>query len=231
MAKHYVSNEDVSQRMFRSELLEALTHVRMLVPHFMFVPVVGYMFYAAYRTGLGIAALALLFLAGLALWSLVEYVMHRWVFHVGKEIEDETREVLERVTRDDPAVPLMRGFTQTRYFLAHGVHHDFPSDSQRLVLAPSVSIPLALLFYFGFKLAFGASAAPMLFAGLVVGYLVYDTIHYAVHHFRMRSRLGLYLKKHHFRHHYQNSEQDFGVSSPLWDLVFGTLGRRDRATR
>ncbi len=75
----------------------------------------------------------------------------------------------------------------------------------------------------------GSVSAPALFAGFVAGYLVYDTTHYAVHHYRARTRFGRYLKKHHFRHHYLNPGKDFGVSSPIWDLVFGTLGRSERS--
>lgn len=229
MAKHYVSNEDVSVRMFKTNFLEKFTHVHPAVPHVLFVPVVVYMLYAALAAGMGFSQLVGLYLAGLFGWTFVEYIMHRWVFHVGKDVEEQTREVLSDRPLDEPALPLMKGFTQTRYFIEHGVHHDFPNDSRRLVMPPGVSIPLAFLFYFGFKAAFGVVATPALFAGFVTGYLVYDTTHYAVHHFRMTSRIGRYLKKHHFRHHYGDSGMDFGVSSPLWDVVFRTMGKPVRA--
>jgi sterol desaturase/sphingolipid hydroxylase (fatty acid hydroxylase superfamily) len=102
------------------------------------------------------------------------------------------------------------------------VHHDYPNDSKRLVLPPSLSIPLAVLFFAAFSLAFGSGAGPAVFGGFTVGYLIYDTIHYAVHHFSLHGRLMLYLKKKHFRHHYQNSRRDFGVSNPLWDWILRT---------
>ena len=75
-----------------------------------------------------------------------------------------------------------------------------------------------------FRLAFGPADGAVGFAGFVAGYLAYDTIHYAVHHFSLHSRLMLYLKKKHFRHHYQDSTKDFGVSTSLWDIVMGTNG-------
>jgi sterol desaturase/sphingolipid hydroxylase (fatty acid hydroxylase superfamily) len=122
----------------------------------------------------------------------------------------------------EAALPELPGLRQRHYFLAHGVHHDFPNDSKRLVMPPSVSIPLAVLFFAVFRLAFGPGTGPALFGGFTLGYLIYDTIHYAVHHFSLHGRLMLYLKKKHFRHHYQNSRRDFGVSTPLWDWILRT---------
>jgi sterol desaturase/sphingolipid hydroxylase (fatty acid hydroxylase superfamily) len=227
MAKHYVSNEDVSVRMFKSDVLERFTQVHPAVPHVIFVPVILYMLYRGFQGPLDIAGNGGLFLAGLVTWTFTEYVMHRWVFHVKKEIEDQTREVLSKQSIDTPALPVMQGFTQTRYFVEHGVHHDFPNDSRRLVMPPGVSIPLAVLFFYLFAWALGPVSAPAVFAGFVTGYLFYDTTHYAVHHFRLKSKVGLYLKKHHFRHHYGDNGKDFGVSSPFWDIVFRTKGSKD----
>ncbi len=107
--------------------------------------------------------------------------------------------------------------------MAHGVHHDYPNDSKRLVLPPSVSIPLAVLFFAAFSLAFGSASGPAIFGGFVIGYLIYDTVHYAVHHFSLHGRVMLYLKKKHLRHHYQDSRRDFGVSTPLWDWILRTV--------
>ncbi|MGA7837552.1 MAG: sterol desaturase family protein, partial [Ignavibacteriaceae bacterium] len=102
------------------------------------------------------------------------------------------------------------------------VHHDYPSDSKRLVMPPSVSIPLALLFYFLFESIFGNILVAPFFVGFIAGYLVYDMSHYAVHHFNMHSKFWLAIKKHHIRHHFENPEKGYGVSSPLWDEIMGT---------
>ncbi len=72
----------------------------------------------------------------------------------------------------------------------------------------------------------GPVAAPPLFAGFVVGYLVYDTVHYAVHHPGLPTTWGRFLKRRHVRHHFVDADRDYGVSSPLWDWVLGTLGGR-----
>ncbi|MEJ2341020.1 MAG: sterol desaturase family protein, partial [Gemmatimonadales bacterium] len=97
------------------------------------------------------------------------------------------------------------------------------SDSKRLVMAPAVSIPLAVLLWFLFRGAFGAEAAPAAFAGFLVGYLIYDTTHHAVHHRSVPTGFGKLLRRHHHRHHFANPDEDYGVSSPLWDVVFGTF--------
>lgn len=225
MAKKYVSNKDVSVRIFKSDLLEFFSHVHPAVPHVIYIPLIAAMLYWSYSAGASAIRMLLLFLAGLLLWTLIEYLVHRFVFHAGPDLEEGVRNIVLSLEPDEPALAHMKTFRQRHYFLAHGVHHDFPNDTKRLVMPPSVSIPLAVAFFILFRLLFGAVAAPSLFAGFVLGYLIYDTVHYAVHHFSLHGPIMLYLKKHHFRHHYQNSTQDFGVSSPLWDLIFRSWGR------
>jgi sterol desaturase/sphingolipid hydroxylase (fatty acid hydroxylase superfamily) len=93
---------------------------------------------------------------------------------------------------------------------------------------PPASIPLAALFALLFRLAVGAHRWPALFAGFLVGYLVYDSVHYAVHHPSMRTALGRSTKWRHCRHHFTDPDRDYRVSSPLWDLIMGALSRRSR---
>ena len=139
--------------------------------------------------------------AGVLVWTLFEYVLHRWVFHW----TDDSRRA-RRI-----------------HFLLHGVHHDFPNDKDRLVMPLGVSVPLGVLFFLAFYGLFGISVAEPLFAGLVLGYLVYDGTHYAVHHFKPTTRVSRYVKRHHMLHHHMDHDGGFGVSSPLWDLVFRTM--------
>ncbi len=94
-------------------------------------------------------------------------------------------------------------------------------------MPPVVSIPLAALFYGLFTLILGALLGiphwitPMV-AGFGLGYLTYDLIHYATHHFKMTSPVARFLKRYHLKHHYKTPDMRFGVSSPLWDMVFNT---------
>ncbi len=228
MTKLYVSNEDESVRIFKSGFLEWFSHVHPAVPHAIYIPVIGYMLYSSDAHGMQVPRIGLLFLVGAFLWTLTEYFVHRFVFHTTLEAEVEVREIVSHLAPGEAVLPKLATWRQKQYFLAHGVHHDFPNDSKRLVMPPSVSIPLAVVFYAAFRLLLGPGDGPALFAGFVFGYLIYDTIHYAVHHFSRHGRILLYLKKHHFRHHYQDSRKDFGVSNPLWDLVLGTAGAASR---
>ena len=170
------------------------------------------------------------FLGGLFLWTLLEYLIHRSIFHPPQWIEDDTRRVVGSLAPGQAVLPALPTLRHKFYFVVHGVHHDYPNDSSRLVMPPSVSIPLAVLFFLAFVGVFGA-AAPAVFAGFIAGYLTYDTIHFVVHHASGNWALVRALKRRHFRHHYADSSHDFGVSSPLWDLVLGTLGTAKTARR
>jgi sterol desaturase/sphingolipid hydroxylase (fatty acid hydroxylase superfamily) len=109
------------------------------------------------------------------------------------------------------------------HFLLHGVHHEFPQDKDRLVMPIGFTIPHALLFFFVFRLVAGPALGELVFTGFAVGYLMYDGIHYAVHHFKLEGRMFRWVRRHHMMHHHQDHAGGFGVSSPLWDLVFGTM--------
>ena len=205
MAKLYVSNKDESARLFDSNFLEVFTHVHFSVPLFVYLPVVTYMLWLAVQAAVPVMTILGLFLFGLLIWTLTEYLLHRFVFHY------------------EPSSNLGKKL----HFLLHGVHHDYPNDSLRLVMPPSVSIPLAILFFGFFRLFLGDVFVTPFFAGFIVGYLFYDMLHYATHHAPMKSKFGLWLKHHHMRHHYQSNKLGYGVSSPLWDYVFGTTYSKD----
>lgn len=200
--RRYISNKNETVRMFESNFMEFFSHVHPATPLVIYIPVIGYMIYlsvADYQ--IGWLPLAGLFLLGVFLWSFIEYTLHRWIFHY----QPSTK------------------WGQRLHFILHGVHHDYPSDATRLVMPPSVSLPLAAMFYLLFVLVFGTALTPSIFAGMVFGYLCYDMLHYATHHFSMKKGIWLWLKQHHMRHHYGDDDNGYGVSSPLWDYVFGTL--------
>ncbi|MGF7078423.1 sterol desaturase family protein [Mucilaginibacter sp. UYCu711] len=199
MAKNFISNSQESTRMFKSDLLEALSKVHYLVPVFIFVPVMLASTYIAFFVkNIGIVTYIEFFLIGLFVWTFTEYIMHRFVFHY--------------VPKNKLGLRL--------HFIFHGVHHDYPSDAKRLVLPPSVSIPLATAFYFLFDAILPANYIFGFFPGFILGYLFYDISHYAIHHFNFKGNIWKKIKQHHMLHHYQAPERGFGVSSPLWDKIF-----------
>ena len=164
-----------------------------------FVPAIALLF-ASEAGSRGAPEAAGLVLAGYVFWTLTEYWMHRLVFHFEPE----------------------QGWGARLHWIIHGVHHDHPNDPLRLVMPPSVSVPLALVFYGLFVLVLGDSLAPLFAAGFLAGYLAYDMTHFYLHHHRPRSRAGKLLRELHMRHHFQDDTRGFGVSAPFWDYVFGT---------
>lgn len=205
MARNYVSNKNETVRMFKSDFLEFFSHIHPATPAIVYLPLVAYLlYYATARQHTDMWAIIGLFMFGVLLWTFAEYMLHRFVFHYQPKTD-----LGKRV-----------------HFLIHGVHHDYPSDATRLVFPPAFSIPLAVGFFFLFRLTLGFEFCLPTFGGFIVGYLGYDTLHYAFHHLPMKGGLLLKLKQYHARHHYGDMDVGYGVSSPLWDYVFGTVERR-----
>jgi len=195
-----VSKRNDSVRMFKNSLLEFFSHVHPATPLVVYLPVIAYMLYLGlWQRRLSTLTVAGLFLFGMLIWTLLEYIIHRHLFHY----EPRTR------------------VGKQLHFIVHGVHHDYPNDAKRLVMPPAVSIPLAIAFFGLFFGVFGRFA-PAVSAGFAFGYICYDTIHYAIHHFPMKRGVGRWLKQYHLRHHFHDDQAGYGVSSPLWDYVFGT---------
>jgi sterol desaturase/sphingolipid hydroxylase (fatty acid hydroxylase superfamily) len=192
-----------SPRMFESELLDRLSRVHPIVPVLIFVPAIAATFVLGLRD-LSVGAAVALALGGYVFWTLTEYWLHRVVFHFEPE----------------------KGIGARLHWIMHGVHHDHPNDPMRLVMPPSVSVPLAAAFFGLFVLVLGTPAAFAFAAGFMGGYLFYDMTHYHVHHHKPRTRAGKLLRELHMRHHFQDDTSGFGVSAPWWDYVFGTPPKR-----
>jgi sterol desaturase/sphingolipid hydroxylase (fatty acid hydroxylase superfamily) len=188
-------------RVFENGFIEKVfARAHPATPILWFGPLVAY----GVVTGMGshgVVGTALRFAAGWLAWTLLEYVLHRFLFHMEAHTPDE----------------------KFRAFMMHVYHHEFPNDKLRLVAPPIMSWPLALvvggLYHFAFP-----DSAWVLFAGTATGYVAYDWIHYYTHHFRPGNRVGKWLKSYHLLHHFDehHGQGRYGVSSPLWDFVFGT---------
>lgn len=195
----FVSNKDETIRLFKNPILEYFSHIHPATPIVVFLPAAIYMMYLGSQET-GVLNLVGTFLIGVLIWTLFEYAFHRWAFHYHPKSEAGKKV----------------------HFLVHGIHHDYPRDSTRLVMPLLVSLPLAVLFYFIFQWAFTPYNFSI-FAGFIVGYILYDSIHYATHHMKMQGKIGRYLKEYHLRHHYNDNHTAYGVSNPLWDYVFRTV--------
>jgi len=148
------------------------------------------------------------FVLGLLAWTLLEYGLHRFLFHLAPEPTFESK---------------------FRQFMVHGYHHEFPNDRMRLVAPLLLSVPVGLCVAGAYYLLFGSYYWLTWFAGTILGYIAYDWMHYYTHHFRPTTRLGRFLRRYHMEHHYKDSGSHFGISSPLWDYVFGTAKLREGA--
>ena len=201
MTKNFVTNKDVTVRMFKSDLLESFSRVHPAVPLIIYIPLIlSFLYRAVYIANNPLENLLFLIIFGIFIWTFTEYFLHRFIFHFNAKSD----------------------FGKKIHFIFHGVHHDYPMDSRRLVMPPSVSIPLAALFYYLFYLIFGPCKVAPFFVGFLTGYLFYDMTHYAVHHFNIHNKFWLALKKHHIKHHFQDPNKGYGVSSPLWDIIIRT---------
>ncbi len=220
MGEYFVSNRDESVRMFRSDLLERTTYVHPWVPHLIYVPVVIALLWLS---PLSLGGSALYFAIGLLIWTFVEYLLHRFAFHAPDEVMKETHQISAGLELDQAVIPELPTFRHVVYFIFHGVHHEYPSDSLRLVMPPVASLPMGLMAWVIFSMLFGGNMIPA-FAGSLVGYLVYDTTHFVLHHRSVPTAFGKLIKKAHMRHHFLDPDEDYGVSSPLWDIIFRTYG-------
>jgi len=192
-----------SPPLFKSEFLNFFSRVHPAVPAIIFVPVIVAMEWIGIANGYPALEMIAFVAIGLFVWTLTEYWLHRLVFHWEPD----------------------NAFGRRMHFIIHGIHHDHPNDKMRLVMPPSVSIPLAALFLFVFWLIAGDAGFPV-FGGFIAGYLAYDYTHYYVHHFVPKSNLGKKLREQHMRHHFQDHRYGYGVSSPLWDVAFRTLPKK-----
>lgn len=191
-------------RIFESDFLEKFTRIHPVVPILFWAPIVSYMIYRGFAVyNLSFLTMSLLALSAIFTWTFTEYVMHRYLFHFVA----------------GPNWP----FIKRLVYSFHGVHHDAPNDRGRLVMPPTVALPLGTAFYFLFSLFLGFQLAVPFTAFFVIGYLSYDYIHFYTHHAKPTTRLGKYLKQAHMVHHYSSPNSRWGVSTPLWDIVFGTL--------
>jgi sterol desaturase/sphingolipid hydroxylase (fatty acid hydroxylase superfamily) len=192
-----------SPRIFQNPILEKLSRNHPVVPALIHPPIAAALLWLG-PTRLGWPATIAAAFAGYVLWTLVEYLVHRFLFHLD-----------------------LRGPRGARaHFLIHGIHHEYPQDRWRLVIPPlmslSIVLPVALLVW----LVLGANLAPPTLAGFMIGFTGYDLVHYHLHHARPRTQLGKWLQRRHFRHHFQDATTRFGVAAPWWDILFGTNAQR-----
>ena len=188
-------------QLFHNPALEMLTKAHPVVIWSMYLPIViGFPWYAATHFELNASRIVILFLGGGFFWTLFEYIMHRWVFHMVAESERSRRVI----------------------YVMHGNHHHYPRDKERLFMPPVPSLILASTI-FGLMFLLMKDGAFVFFPGFMLGYLMYGSMHYAIHAWNPPFKWMKGLWRNHHLHHYKEEGKGYGVSSTFWDHVFGTM--------
>lgn len=188
-------------QLFNNPYLEMLTKTHPLVIWGMYLPIIiGFPWYAADKFSYTGLTILLVFITGMLFWSLFEYLIHRYVFHLVAESKRGRKFV----------------------YILHGNHHEYPRDKERLFMPPVPSLIIASIIFFSIY-ALLRNYTFMFFPGFMLGYLMYGTMHYAIHAWNPPFKWMKPLWRNHHLHHYKNEGLGYGVSSTLWDHAFGTM--------
>jgi sterol desaturase/sphingolipid hydroxylase (fatty acid hydroxylase superfamily) len=187
----------------RQERRAHINRVELYKPFAFYAVVLVALNAAAFASGVeSFAAPAVSLAAGLLSWGLVEYSIHRWVLH--------------RVPPVDGA-----GLPGNRTHLAH---HADPNALDRLNVQLGESLPVcAVYFLAAWALTFDRRVATFAYDGLMLGYFFYEYLDYQAHHGAARNRVVRYFRRYHLLHHHYDARVRFGVTSPLFDYLFGTF--------
>ncbi|WP_194774177.1 sterol desaturase family protein [Pararhodonellum marinum] len=192
--------------MFDNPVLEKISRTHISIPITMFLGIgVVSLYFALTVTAIPLSTGLLLMLVGFLVFTFVEYMMHKHLYHM---------------------IPDSKWKDKLQYSI-HGVHHDYPKDKDRLAMPPFVSALYAAIFYFVFTFIMGDYALYFL-PGFLIGYALYLGVHFIVHAFQPPKNFLKILWVNHAIHHYKDPDVAFGVSSPLWDIILGTMPKKEK---
>ena len=203
MATEVKPQHSGTKQLFQNPILEKLSRTHIAVPLVIFTAYAAALLYwSITHTSLNAMTASGFFIIGLLVFTWVEYNVHRYVFHMA-------------------AYTIAREKLQ---YTLHGVHHEFPKDKTRLAMPPLLSITISTLLLLIFRVIMGDYVFAFL-PGFLVGYAAYLGVHYMVHAYQPPKNFLKALWVNHGIHHYKNGESVFGVSSPLWDYLYGTMSK------
>lgn len=191
--------------MFKNNILEKFTRVHPTIAILYNLTCSSSLLFVNYYFGFvtGIGKIAALFFVGYFSWTLAEYLLHRFFFHI---TEDQNK-FLSKISHT-----------------VHGVHHEQPTDFHRMFMPP-VPATIFMAFFFTIFYLFMGTSTFVFLPGFLFGYLSYAYTHFKIHQSKAPKSLK-WLWTHHLKHHYQDEDKAFGVSSPLWDVIFRSLPRK-----
>lgn len=193
-----------TKQLFKSPILEKLSRTHISIPLSIFaIYSSSLLYWSVTHTSLSAGVTVVMFVLGFFAFTWVEYMAHRYLFHMNTSTESR----------------------QKLQYTIHGVHHEFPKDKDRLAMPPLLSVTISTVLLFLFRLIMGDFVFSFL-PGFLTGYAFYLSIHYMVHAFPPPKNFFKVLWVNHSIHHYKEGEFVFGVSSPLWDYIYGTMGNK-----
>ncbi|KAL3683870.1 hypothetical protein R1sor_001892 [Riccia sorocarpa] len=190
-----------SPRFFESDFLESFTRSEWWTIPLVWGPLVLWLEIRALKLGVPLEKLLPAMLLGYGMWSILEYFLHRFLFHMKAHTY----------------------WTATAHYLLHGFHHKHPMDYKRIVFPPAFATPIVYLTWLFVKAIFPDGFSHSVFGGVMLGYIVYDLTHYFLHFGNGFTHQLRHMKRYHLNHHFKVQTEGFGVSSEVWDWVFGTL--------
>jgi 4-hydroxysphinganine ceramide fatty acyl 2-hydroxylase len=199
-------NNKGTAQIFQNPILEKLTRTNVAIPILIFIVIAaGLIIYGLQNGFITVLSAIALFFTGWFIFTFFEYIAHRYLFHMDTDTE----------------------LKKNVQYTFHGNHHEYPKDKERLAMPPIMSLFIASLFFFIFKLVFGQFVFGIV-SGFLFGYAIYLFVHYAVHAYAPPKNFLKTLWIHHSIHHYKDDDKAFGVSSPLWDWILGTMPERKK---
>ena len=193
-----------TKKVFENPILERLTRTHISVPIIILMTIAAGLLYVAFAltdyTQLSPMFVVALFFIGFFSFTLLEYVAHRYLFHMKPTNE----------------------FKRKVQYALHGLHHEYPKDKTRLAMPPIMSFILSGVFFLIFYSMMNTKVFGFL-PGFITGYCAYISVHFIVHAYNPPKNFFKHLWLNHAIHHYKDNTQIYGVSSQLWDYVFGTI--------
>jgi sterol desaturase/sphingolipid hydroxylase (fatty acid hydroxylase superfamily) len=197
--------KEANARIFKSPFLEALTKTSPSITLIFYSTIIILLLLIGLKwSHVSRSIMPVVYISGVLFWTLFEYFMHRYIFHINSHFKK----------------------TDRFQYIIHGVHHQHPRDEERVFMPPVPGLLItAIIWWINFLIM--GNYTFFFTAGMVTGYMFYAYIHYSVHNKPPNPRFRK-LWQHHALHHYKYQDKAFGVSSPLWDIVFGTMPPREK---
>ncbi|KAH7372509.1 hypothetical protein KP509_17G007700 [Ceratopteris richardii] len=197
---HQPINSKASPKLYDNKFIELLTLTPWWLVPVLWLPFVAWNFVVMLRRDVDPITTMFVILLGLFLWTLFEYLNHRFVFHMK-----------------------MRGYWgNTLHYVLHGFHHKHPMDKYRLVYPPvGVAFIYVSLSSFG-RLFIPDLIFPGVRTGFLLGYVLYDVFHYYIHHGKPSIPIMKKLQNYHIYHHFKGEDDSYGVTTMFWDRLLGT---------